>query len=146
MRAIVALSAWAALLFGYGTGDRVNHKVLSELNLAEGKLYVISFFASWCGSCKKELPQLCTLDLKASGAELVGVDVDTDASDAKAFQAQFPIAFRVVNDTKQRIVEAFSPLGMPALYYVKDGVVVKRRYGALPHITDVIKKDIAVLR
>lgn len=146
MRVIVAMLAWAVLLFGYGTGDRVDPKVVDELHLAQGKLYVVSFFASWCGSCKKEIPKLCTLDLKASGAELIGVDVDTELSDAKAFQAQFPITFRVVNDTKQQIVEAFSPLGMPALYYVKDGIVVKRRYGALPHITDVIKKDIAALR
>ena len=146
MRIFLLLSFFVVSLFAYGTGDKVDAAVRSKMGLDRGKISVVSFFASWCDSCKKELPQLCTLDLKGAGAELIGVDVDTDLDNAKTFQAQFPIGFRVINDTDQQIVEAFSPLGMPALYYVKEGVVVKKRYGALPHITDVIKKDLEGLR
>ena len=146
MRALLLISFFSVSLFAYGTGDKVDTAIQGKMALGKGKISVISFFASWCDSCKKELPQLCTLDLKKNGAELIGVDVDTDTDNAKSFQAQFPIKFRVINDTDQQIIEAFAPLGMPALYYVKNGVVVKKRYGALPHITDVIKKDLEGMR
>lgn len=145
MRGAFLYGVLAVMLFGYNTGDKVDAKIAARMGLSDDKISVVSFFASWCGSCKKELPVLCTLDLKA-GAELIGVDVDTDADDGKAFQAQFPINFRVINDTDQQIVEAFSPLGMPALYYVKNGIVVKKRYGALPHIDDIIVNDLKELR
>ena len=146
MRIILLSILFCISLLAYGTGEKVDTALQGKMALDSKKISVISFFASWCDSCKKELPQLCTLDLEAAGAELIGVDVDTDPENAKTFQAQFPIGFRVINDIDQQIVEAFAPLGMPALYYVKGGIVVKKRYGALPHITDVIKKDLEALR
>jgi hypothetical protein len=62
-----------------------------------------------------------------------------------AFQEKLNIKFRVFNDTTQDVVSAFSPFGMPALYFVQRGVVKKIHFGAMPNIDRIVAEDIEVL-
>ena len=56
--------------------------------LEKEKTTILSFFASWCPSCKKELPQLGKLHdgYKKRGIEIIGIDVDKKLEDAHKFQ------------------------------------------------------------
>jgi thiol-disulfide isomerase/thioredoxin len=53
---------------------------------AEARLVVLSFFASWCEPCKKELPFLVQLDrtYRARGLRVVSVDIDADEAGIQA--------------------------------------------------------------
>ena len=46
---------------------------------------------------------------------------------------------------KQVLVNEFQPIGMPALYYIYQGKILKIRYGAIDHIRDVILNDLKTL-
>lgn len=129
-----------ALLFGLKIGEAVDKQTLQELGLIEDKVYVVSFFASWCSSCKKELPILCQLHEQSEtyNFSIVGIDVDKDINKAKSFQSSIRngegINFRVINDPKNKLINTFDPIGMPALYFIKDGKVIDVIFGAVDDI------------
>lgn len=126
----------------YQKGDKISPEVIQALNLDPEKLTIIDFFASWCSSCKKEIPMLDAMTLDESKVELLGVCTDKKLEKGKAFQEKLNIQFRVHNDTSQEVVSAFAPFGMPAIYFVKDGEVKEIRFGAIPKIDKVVQKDI----
>lgn len=65
-------------------GTRV---VLSEL---KGKVVLVNFWATWCGYCVKEMPELLKVveELKPRGVELIAVSLD-DRSDQRAQVERF---------------------------------------------------------
>lgn len=130
----------------YDVGDTVDPTVLKTLDVDPNKITLVDFFASWCTSCKKELPILDNMPLDKSKVEIIGVDTDKKVSKGKAFQQKLKLKMRVYNDPTQKIISKFAPFGMPALYYLKGGKVVKIRQGAIPHIDKKINKDLQELR
>lgn len=129
-------------------GDTLPENITAEVAPEPGKVYVIDFFAQWCVSCRIELPLVNKFHNNYQGSDkvsVVGVDVDEDEAVAKAFQKQLGIEFRVINDTESQLIEIFEPLGMPALYYIRDGVILGQHLGAIDHIDEVIEADLAAL-
>ncbi len=127
------------------TGDAVPQAIQDELKLQANQTYVIDFFASWCKSCKKELP-LVEKVAKENVANVIGVNVDKKEEDGKKFVSDLGLTFPVIYDNDKKLVEAFDPMGFPAIYYVKDGKVVNVIFGAVDDIDEQIKKDMQELK
>jgi len=127
------------------TGDAVPQAIQDELKLQANQTYVIDFFASWCKSCKKELP-LVEKVAKENVANIIGVNVDKKEEDGKKFVSDLGLTFPVIYDNDKKLVEAFDPMGFPAIYYVKDGKVVNVIFGAVDDIDEQIKKDMQELK
>lgn len=126
-----------------------NTQKLLQLNQSKDVI-IVDFFASWCVSCRVEIPLLAKLNatLDQSKVEIIGVDVDEDVKAREKFLASMRekgMNFRVVNDPEQKIISEFSPVGMPALYYVVKGKVIGARIGAIEHIDQVVKSDLQEL-
>ncbi len=132
-------STWS--LMAYSTGDVLEKSVVEKLGLKKDTLYVVDFFASWCHSCKKELPMISKV-YNEKVVEVVGINVDKDASTGKAFVSKSNISFRVVYDTDQKLISLFNPIGIPALYYVKNGKVLGSHIGAIKEIDKIIKEEV----
>jgi len=147
MKLLVSLLFVISLLFGYQKGDEVDQAIIQKLELQQGKIYVIDFFASWCDSCKKEMPLLIDVAEKidTNSTELIGVDVDEEYQKGQAFQKEMGITFRVVDDRDNTIIKAFDPLGMPSLYVVKDGKILDLLFGAHDGIDQLILDEIKAL-
>ena len=141
-----------SLLFSYQEGDTINAKTQNSLNLQKDKIYIIDFFASWCNSCEKEIPYISKVSEKVdpTKVEIIGIDVDKDIAKGEAFQKELKsknsLSFRVINDPKNDIIKEFKPIGMPALFYIKDAKVLKVIYGAVDNIDEVILEDLARLQ
>ncbi len=144
MRRLTAIIFTSTLLFSYQKGDIISPDISKKMKLEAGKIYVIDFFASWCESCKKEMPLLikASKEMDREKFELIGVDVDEDIKKGKEFQREQSISFRVVDDPKGEIIKAFDPLGMPSLYIVKDGKVLNSLFGAVDEIDRVILDEL----
>ncbi|HBS25649.1 MAG TPA: cytochrome C biogenesis protein [Gammaproteobacteria bacterium] len=146
---MMALSALMATspAFAYEIGDSISPEVAEKLNLQPGKAAVVDFFASWCASCAKEIPEIHQFieDDKSEKVQVLGVGVDEDLAEGKAWQKQLNITFPVYDDTDQQVVESFAPIGMPALYYIIDNKVVGKRIGAVNHIDKQIRADLKEL-
>jgi len=147
MRFALTMSLFAASLFAYGENDTLSQSMLQKLQLEPNKITIVDFFASWCGSCKKEMPLLinASKEMDKNKFELVGVDVDEELAKGEAFQKELNISFRVVNDSTNEIIKAFNPLGMPSLYVIKDGKVVDFLFGAKDNIDKLIADELKEL-
>jgi thiol-disulfide isomerase/thioredoxin len=135
-------------LSAYRIGDSVDSDTLQKLNIDSSKVTVVDFFASWCKSCRKELPLVSKLHRETKNSskfEIIGVDVDKSERKGKRFVKRMKVKFKVHQDSSQEIIKRFKPFGMPALYYIKNGKIVNMRLGALPKIDRVIRKDLKSL-
>jgi peroxiredoxin len=97
----------------------------------KGKPYVVSFWASWCGPCRKEMPLLNEAYGKRDGAlPVVGVTFQDPASESKKFVDQYGIDFPIAPDDGYRIAKAFGVINVPTTFFVgADGKVVERVAG-----------------
>jgi len=145
------LLLWAmstALLFGFQKGAAVPNSLVKQLGLHKDKTYIIDFFASWCVSCRREMPQLSRLNrrLDKSKYQIIGIDVDEDPAKGKRFQrelrAKGKLNFRVRNDPKGRIIKRFGPVGMPALYVIKNNHIKAVILGAKSNIAKLLMRKI----
>ena len=134
-------------LLAYQKGDLLSPEMAAHLGLEKNKLYVIDFFASWCGSCQKEIPLICSADKKIDHTkiEIIGIDVDQKPQQGIAFQKglkeQHHLKFKIVNDPQNLVISKFAPVGMPTLYYVKNRKVLKVITGAVDEIDQQILDD-----
>ena len=144
MRAFIASFFLLTNLIAYNQGDTIDDAMASHLGINGDKVYVVDFFASWCSSCKKELPLVSKIsaDIDKNSVEIIGIGVDKDVKKGTAFQKRLGLNFRVINDPQNLIIEKFQPIGMPTLYYVKNKKIIKIITGAVDSIDEVILRDL----
>jgi len=124
-------------------GGRVGDKVLDwrlpgldggELASADfaGRPLILTFWASWCGPCRKELPALEALweRYRDQGLQVVAVNVDRDVTKARAFLEGTPVPFPVALDSDSALVDRFDEDSVPATYWIgADGVIRLKTVG-----------------
>jgi thiol-disulfide isomerase/thioredoxin len=89
---------------GTFTGDLLDGGTIGTDDL-KGKVSLLNFWASWCGPCRIESPQLDLLyrELKSTGVEFVGVDTKDARSNAQSFVHDFKITYPIVFDEQGEI-------------------------------------------
>ena len=134
-------------LYALNEGDSIPENVQKQLQMQNDKVYIINFFASWCKSCKKELPLISQVYHDTSH-NIIAISAHKDEYEAKAkkFVKNLKLPFRVIYDTEQKIINSFEPKGFPALYYVKNGKILKSIIGAIDNIDVHIKQHIKELK
>lgn len=97
-----------------------------------GKVVYVDFWASWCGPCAKSFPFLNQLHnaLKEKGLQVIGVNLDENPEDAKAFLTDYPVDFPVAADTGEQCARKFDVKAMPSSYLVdRNGIVRHVHFG-----------------
>lgn len=92
----------------------------------KGKVVIVDFWASWCEPCKIELPALNKLHKKYKGKLVViGVNVDDNLNEARAFLKDHPVGFDLVFDKGQKNSESLGIQKMPTSFILSGGKIVK---------------------
>lgn len=124
---------------------------LSKL-LGRRKVLVINFWATWCGPCRREIPELVALQKNYQGnkdVEIIGLTIEDPAQFTdlvKAFSKQFEINYKI----------GFSPVPMfmafngtdprgpiPQTFIIgKDGQLLQHIKGMRPAFKDYIQQTV----
>jgi protein-disulfide isomerase/peroxiredoxin/uncharacterized membrane protein len=92
----------------------------------KGKPVLINFFASWCGPCKKEFPELVNLQKEhaAKGFKVISIGVDREAAKSVEFAKSFGAEWGVIGDEESDLMGKFGVYSMPATFIVdRQGVI-----------------------
>jgi thiol-disulfide isomerase/thioredoxin len=126
--------------------DIPTHEVMSEdftldsldgrkvtLSSYKGKVVLLSFWATWCGPCKQEMPAMEKVyqKLKNKGFEVLAVDMMEDKDTVAAFVKNNGYTFPVLIDTTGEVGGgAYEARAIPTNYLVdKTGRLVARKVG-----------------
>jgi len=141
----IAFSALTASSFAQGQMERISSQdIVKAVNQARGKVVVINFWASWCGPCRQEIPELIELRKRIPEDKLLilGVSLDADPADAAAFagQAGFNYPVYIAGDD---VAPAFSIQAIPrTVVYSQKGEMIRSEMGYFPgdELEKVIKQ------
>jgi thiol-disulfide isomerase/thioredoxin len=110
---------------------------------SDGRPVVLNLWASWCGPCRAEMPDIDTSSQQHPEVAFVGVSVQDDADKAKAFADEIGVSYTLVHDDGT-VDRAYPVLGLPATFFIaEDGTIVKRHFGLLT--LESLEGDIADL-
>ena len=110
------------------------------LSDARGKVAVVNFWASWCPSCKKEMPALQTVweTYQDQGVVLIGVTYRDEEATTRTALAEYGTTYPVGLDTGGRIADAYGITGIPETFVIdRDGRI------AYIHIGEVTGEQLA---
>jgi len=110
-----------------------------QINLADqkDKVILVNFWATWCGPCRREIPDLVNLysEMKDEGLLIVGIAVDREGADAvKPYVQGKSINYPIVLDPDQSTESHFDAMyGLPTTYVVNpEDQIVRRVLGVFP--------------
>ena len=115
---------------------------------AKGKVVFLNFWASWCPECKIELPELVAIREKYRDRPfvLLAVNMDRKRKAADKFLEKAGLDLVVLYDNEQKVINTFSPVGVPASYLIgPTGNVEKVYVGFKKEYIDKYMKDIEAL-
>ncbi|GAA0764416.1 TlpA family protein disulfide reductase [Ideonella azotifigens] len=97
-----------------------------RLQEQRGQVVMLNFWATWCGPCREEMPQLGKLYERYQGAgfQLLGVNVDEDPAAAAALAQKLGVKFPVLLDSAKQVSKLYELNSMPSTVLIdRDGKV-----------------------
>ena len=108
-------------------GEQINLKDL------QGKVVLVDFWATWCGPCLAEIPNMKKMYEKYhdKGFEIIAYSVDDEIADIEEFEKEQPHAWLVASSVKsvekglKDYCEFYGITGIPRMFLIgKDGKVI----------------------
>lgn len=133
VESVKSLGAGKVLDFSWRDGQ----KTLSFAQATTGKVVLLNIWATWCGPCRREIPDLITLssELAPKGVVVVGVSVD-DNDDrlrtVKNFVEKSRITYmNVIDNDNKDIARHYGVQSIPMTLIIdRQGKIVEKIIGA----------------
>ncbi|HEX8142085.1 MAG TPA: cytochrome c biogenesis protein/redoxin [Pyrinomonadaceae bacterium] len=103
---------------------------LSELR---GRVVMLNFWATWCGPCRAEIPELNAMqrDMQARGLTIIGVSWDDTVEGVREFQQELPQDYTILMGGEE-VQSLFGGIpSLPTTYIIdRDGRIRQKIIGA----------------
>ena len=127
-----------AVSFELKTLDATKSYKMSDF---KGDVILLNLWASWCSSCKKEMPEFFQLQNRyKTGFKIVTVSIDKNSKNSIDFlksvesDTGMKTPFISLYDPEKSLAKAYRAKGMPSSYLIdKDGVIQDVMVGSLSH-------------
>jgi thiol-disulfide isomerase/thioredoxin len=118
-----------------------------KLSTLKDKVLVIDLWATWCGPCRYEIPELVKMQDQygEKGFEVVGLDIDPKSDqpeDVQAFVKEFKINYKVAFAEEPLARSLMKGGNIPqSLVIGRDGKIVKHFIGFSPEKTPALMRE-----
>ena len=112
---------------------KVNGVTKTFSQVTRGKIVVLNLWATWCGPCRKEIPDLVAISNERSDVMVIGVSEDEDRkfSNVVSYVEKNNISYLNLMDNQKRLAEAFGGIAaIPTTFIIKDGVIIEKIVGS----------------
>ncbi len=110
------------------------------------KIIILNFFATWCGPCKKEIPELNEFYNKYKGDDfiMIGIDVGEEKDNVMQFVLENKIAYPVgIAKEDAKFLEDYQIKAFPTTVFIGfDGMITKYETGAILNADVVFGNEI----
>ena len=111
-----------------------------------GKVLLLKFWATWCGTCIEEIPSLNQMarQLGPKGLVVLGVSVDKDEKLYKDFLARSPLAYPTARDPEEKINLSYGTVQYPESYLIdRNGKVIEKFISSQPWSSPQMIQDLS---
>ena len=120
-----------------------------KLSDYRGKVLFINFWATWCATCKVEMPSMEKLYQRFREYDfgMLTISVDKDLSLITPFIKEYNLTFPVLLDPNSKVAkQAYKTTGVPETFVVdKNGIIVHKAIGPRDWATDETMEAFAQL-
>ena len=115
-----------------------------DLTAQRGNVVFLNLWATWCGPCRFEIPELEQMHRQyaAKGLKVVGVSLDEGGVDAvKEFVTQQKMTYPIVLDPEGNLANVFQTSVIPTSVLIdRRGTIVWKNYGAVSMSDSALKR------
>jgi thiol-disulfide isomerase/thioredoxin len=110
----------------------------------KGKVLVVTFWASWCAPCLRELPMLEGLQRTVPDRlQVVAVNIEERDQFRRVYAKLPALTLKVSHDANKGAANAYGVKGIPHMLIVgRDGVIVRKHVGYGEDSLDHIVQDV----
>lgn len=105
------------------------------LSALRGQPVIVNFWATWCGPCRLEMPELqaAYTEYADDNLAILAVNQMEDATAVRSFfQDELGLTFTAVLDEEAEVADAYGAIGLPSTFFIDaDGVVTAVHRGLL---------------
>ena len=104
----------------------INDKELELESFAKDKVTLLVFSATWCPSCRQEIPILKEYynELKDKGLNILSIDIQESKQKVRSFAEKYRINYTVALDTNASVARQYKVVGIPLnIIMDKSGVI-----------------------
>ena len=105
---------------------------LSEHLADDGRPVFLNLWASWCGPCRAEMPDIDKAAAAHTNVAFIGVAVKDEVDKSRAFADEIGVGYLLAFDESRDVDDGYAPIGLPASYIISsDGLLLERVFGPL---------------